>query len=464
MELVEDGEYQEMVGMQQTEKEDPHPSSLRDSSEQSVSNHGSNSDLPPVDQIFIFYREEREKIVNMIIKSYQELIKRLWIDPDLLSFDEYCMCQMGNPVDSHIVKNRMKKNTCPQCTNIGRLVDFRRTQYLSPFTIRYGSLNGKKIAPYSQIENLTLLIDDCTKSYRSIIEKILRKEIERYKILTSDSFTNSILISFFLQQFLTVNIPESVVISYTAFVCSDRGYILKEHLHNHLIDHINFEWTEPIFVGFMKQLVAIFTELKKIDFIFGSSNDLISHLVMTDQPVVPYKYSFNGKNHIIEGPNQLKIRSFDHSSLSTRSKTSNNQQVNVTLRITPYHKIYLGIYDSNHKLSSLGVEHFQYQSKIWFLLSGQFYDDIVKLRKIGIPLLGQSLDFYNLMFELMSNRSFNILMNHKYQSIWSSLFKPHDYDTIMEILRIHKGSTLAYLKGYKLCTDPVSEFISIFDN
>ena len=435
------------------------------------------------------------------------LVRRLWSPESPISIDRECLCQMGRHVESNIsirIDSRPYINPiirlmykCPQCTNMGRLIDLEPSNVNQAFMLECGRDKGKRLI-LKKI-SISILKVGLTTTPRQYLENLLRsnreikaceptlEDLVNADFMGSDNFTNQILVNWYADYILSLMGLHHINKMHTAFVCGDEGYMLYDHPTLGTLDqftaHLSQTRTIPsggnttdrvvimksnVARELLQQLFTTLRILRSYDFSHGetSSRSLLFH----DEPV---NYSYDGME--VRSEFTLKIADFSKSGITikginnsllrlyNRSEMAENQIEAVPYRpLIQLVKFFPYTSEGKHERPSTHVIYRLSNSSSYIKYNLMF----IYLQHMGVPLYQSSFDAYSYMIMLMSNKAFYgaVMEDTKLFSIWRSMWLPEEFDDVLDKIRIlHSGEItpmkiLSFLSKHGLrcdCTEMV---------
>lgn len=467
------------------------------------------SECSMVDNMLIRFKKDRNYVLDLAENNINKLIIDLWTPASPVCFDDKCLFNMGRTQQIYTLEERIEgKNivnetvlnyyTCPQCKNIKRLVDFDQTEIGKPFTIECGDLVGEQLViTETPIEKLFILNEDIPRTVSKVMEnahfKKLQhcsnacsentchiKEIKNY--IGCDSFTNNMLINFFLNKKLSELGIRNVIELYTSYVCSNKGYSLYEYPNigrvRHLQEHSELlentgrpsptakaddkvPINKDVVKGIIMQLFSTLHALRKYDFSHGGPSS--RSLLFKNKE---YKCMYDGVN--IECPITLKICDLYHAGITIGNSRFYNKSViadeeilrkplkplvdNAT--ITPF---------SFNKSESEKITIYRLKDPQKYFQEAMLF---MYIKHLGLPIYQSSFDAYGFMISLMADRAFyaTVMNNEECYLLWRGMWLPEEFEKVQEkILKLHDShdpvtrvdKTLRVLAGFGLRCDMV---------
>src|SRR5436190_4415053 len=320
------------------------------------------------DALLEYYENDRINIIEYMLKDPEYLTQVLWQQHGPLAIDNSCQCQMGKCAARSAF-------SCTQCRNLGRMIDFRNDNY--KFSLAYGQFTGKF---------LNITSKDICKPFLSFDKSFCRYLPLCLNCVMGDSFTISILINWFLQN-TSVHINKS----FTAFICSNKGFNLIEHY-----ECLNMTFDTVTVKSIVIQLVALLMMLNKVN--FSLVNPSINNLGYNIEPV-----SYKCDGVVISGPITLKLHNFDDSAATFQGNHYFSKNIGLATELEK--EIFLADF-SKLKLTSDTLQTF------------------LALKHFGYDKYPCVLECYAFMIDLMRNESFANLVrtdrwiNHIWHELW----------------------------------------------
>jgi len=470
-----------------------------------------------IDNMLSRFKKDRDYVIDLVENNIDKLIIDLWTPASPICFDNKCLFNMGRTQQIYTLEERIEgKNvinetilnyyTCPQCNNAKRLLDFRETKIGEPFFIERGELAGEQLViTETAIEKLFIL----NEKIPPVIEKLLKspfinklqqcsngcskpvsdnesggvciiKNIKNY--IGLDSFTNNMLINFFLNKELTNLGIKNVIDMHTSYVCSGKGYSLYEYPDIGRIRHIQ-EHSEllentgrpsptakaddkvPInkdtVKGIISQLFSVLHALRKYDFSHGGPSSRSLLFKNTS-----YSCMYDGVH--VECPITLKICDLYHAGITVGNNRLYNKSVIADEEILrkPFKPI----------IDTLSITPFSFDRKlsetitIYRLKDPQKYFQeamlFMYIKHLGLPIYQASFDAYGFMISLMADRAFytSVMNDESAYLLWRGMWLPNEFEKIQDkILQLHDShdpvtrvdKVLKILAGFGLRCDMI---------
>ena len=119
-----------------------------------------------VDLMLEQFSKDRSKITNLLKTNPDTLVSTLWNYNSPISKDDDCLFQMGKSLSLSIADILEKKSdisdsminyyVCPQCKNMKRLIDFKKTKEGEPFILECGEKGGSSL--YYEEKDISLYL------------------------------------------------------------------------------------------------------------------------------------------------------------------------------------------------------------------------------------------------------------------------------------------------------------------
>jgi hypothetical protein len=254
------------------------------------------------------------------------------------------------------------------------------------------------------------------------------------EFICSDPFTHRILINLYMQTKIFSCVNSHVSVLETAYVCSNRGYYVFEYLGSSKLESIikehgggedsnkRTQFIKSIWI----QLLALLKTLSSYDFVHGNPS-------MDSIFFIPAPISYVYDDHIVKSDVTLKLCNLKQSSLTIKENKSrlvcHDSVIENQLSSQSTFPELFSLYNNNNNKNFDRKSTYQFNLHTYRLISD--------LRKIGIPILGSSLDVYLFTLSLMLVHSFQheVLQNKNLLSIWKSMWDPDQYDDVMNLVR-----------------------------
>lgn len=387
-----------------------------------------------IDDMLETFKKDREKILELLYKDPKTLEKNLWSQRSPISRDDSCLFRMGEShklsVDELLTKRKTTSDSminfyiCPQCKNMRRLIDFRQIKDGEPFMLECGEKAGKYLV-YNQMNIINL-------------HSVLEKE----QFLNSDSFTNNMLINWYLQ---SVTKTPNISNMYISWICNRKGYNLFDYYE---IENANTFQDFPklltntgkpsptakaddktpisrdVVMGIISQLFALLYEMENYNFSHGNPNT--NALRFSKEPA---SYILDGYH--VSCPVTLKMEDFENSGCTVGN-------------IRLYSKSVVAEEEMRKRKK---VDAYQEEGKTYQLKDPKKYpkSTILFMYMKNLGLIKSSFDAYAFMIVLMCERSFysTVMSDRILSDFWKSMWvSEEDYEKVMKRIWGHheKGS------------------------
>lgn len=262
-----------------------------------------------IDDLFTKFDRERNHFITLVNTDPNQLVDRIWSKDSLISVDRGCLFQMGRH-NCGLLKTRIESNghplnpmirklyACSSCVHLNRLKELSRQNFQLPFHIESGELKGKK---------LVLIDKEVHRLHFSLNNQSMNmiNKVGNIAFFGSDSYTNDLLINWYLDWFTTSYDMPTIQHYYTSFVCGNHGY--------HLTDVTSKE--RPDIDTVLLQLVSTLHLLRHIELIFNQIDK--STILFVDEP-----FNYQYQDLQMSGKVCLKLAGFQHASITIRIDTS----------------------------------------------------------------------------------------------------------------------------------------------
>lgn len=453
------------------------------------------------------FDNDRKKVLTLLKNDPNKLISLLWSNNSPICKDDECLFQMGKSLTLSIEDLlEQKANTCdslinfyicPQCKNMKRIIDFYKIKAKDPFVIECGDKAGTYLS-YDKfdISNLYLILD---KKLPHSVKKVLNHPnildlakcssatcpvaslkngkdlIEKYSkmnYLGSDSFTNSFLINWYLNDELYNTFygkVSNIVHNNISFICNDKGYTLHEYTDIGIIslfqdfpeylDNMDNKNGKPsptskaddkspldktLVKGIIMQLFAILSYLRKYDFSHG--NPSTNSLKFKIEPV---SYIIDGVH--VKCPVALKLDDFSNSGCTILNNYTRLYSKSIVGDEELKKKTYDPIVETNHYENGK-VTVYRLKDPVKYIKSNILF---LYMKHLGLPVYSSSFDAYSFMIVLMCERSFyisvinDLVLNAFWKSMWVS-----DFDIISDRIRnYHEKSSISPIDVYSILSN-----------
>lgn len=389
-----------------------------------------------IDALLARYSREREKVLNLLADTKDLLIRNLWSLQGPLSFDPRCLKRMGqgDPQGQWIPISF----ACTQCHIFHRLTDYRLGFVDRPFQIECGREAGvtmilrriPSIRSSLRVVENKYIAEDAALSYRKYAPYFPSHPNPNTLVhLEVDSYTSGLLISWLLERYMRERGSSNVQRLYNAFVCSDDGYYLTEHLRPLTVESCSVLKIQEDVWSLLVQLVVIGKALQALSFSHPSLS--LSNLFIRDTPI-----SYKEEDVHVRSPWTLVIGSLEGGSICTtslqqrstpedeRASTVEEELVPTALSIHTTPRPHTGL---RSRSSDPQVFH-EGDGTPLYSVPDQFR---------GSPSFSGSYEFYILLLHLMT---IPVVRNAVYESshsrvrsLWNRLWTSKD----LEALEIH---------------------------
>ncbi len=397
-----------------------------------------------LDNMIEKFNQDRAEVTDLLKNDPTKLIKKLWTNTSPICKDDDCLFNMGSSLRIHIddiLNFSAQTNTmvnyyvCPQCKNMKRIIDFSVTKNGQPFFIECGERAGSQLVyTRSSIKNLYMVHENMPLTVQKVlasknIKDLIKcsssscllsdtmKNFRKYKnmnYLGTDSFTNNLLINWFLMETKSPNIVENLI----SFICNEEGYSLYEYLElpniNSLQNISDYVMTskkpsptakaddksplkKEVVKGIIVQLFSTLHNLRQYDFSHGNPSS--KTIRFTKKPV---SYLHDGV-HVVS-PITLKIIDFSKSGCTINNTRLYTKSVIVDNELKKRElETFIQTFDRE------GVTIYKIKDPYKCVKSSLMF---MYIQHLGIPIYQASFDAYAFMMVLMSERSFySTLMN-----------------------------------------------------
>jgi hypothetical protein len=405
-------------------------------------NAGCCNDNSNIDVILRKFESEKNALLDMYFTNLPDLVSSLWKNGSILSKDNSCMCNMKNE-KSHFI--------CPQCKNIGRMVNLNNSASGVPFLIQCGKNSGSNFIVYEipLNDNLYLQYDLKAKERTNLILERNRSLIECSCIknrdityIKGDKFTVGIINSWLVERTMKrAGIPHFSKM-YTSFVCNNIGFSLNDNQSIDSIDKMkrNNKFIEAkilrsdITNGIITQLLSTLISLEDIQFTHGNPD--IRALIFDDKPC---SYLLNGLS--ISSPFTLKITNFSHSSTTVDGTRlySHGKMADKFIEKAVFKP---AVETSTTFLSDKDDNYNVKKSILTYKVGSESSLIFSYIRHSGVPLFSSSFDFYCFMIALMAKPIFyNSIMNDlRLYKLWTMMWQTNQLGEIENRLSMLKDS------------------------
>jgi len=442
-----------------------------------------------IDNMLKIFSREQSYVIELLEKDPKYLTEILWSKHSPLSIDNKCLCNMGKMYMTYELSDKLSGKCvsnenianyfkCAQCVNMSRIVELDEYQINTPFPIECGRKLGR---------HMIILMDELirpaiayTDKPNHHIKRVLRNDpyisscqpdvnyYSNIKYITSDYFTNQILVSWYTDHLLSRYHIKGVCQLHTAFICQNKGYSLFDYpdigrLH-HLAEQNKYlakqgkssatakmsdysPFSTDVSIGIIKQLFSMLHILQANRFSHGRPS---SRALLLDNAPTGYVYD----KVKVDSPVTLQLCDLSESAITIKSKTGpvrlyNHSPLLEAQMNNVLHEALvdnLEYYDSD---TGTTVSYFQLKNYELKELSAYRY-----LKNIGAPVYLSAYDAYAFFVILMSNVPFYqaVMTNDKLTKLWKSIWLPAQYQELeSHITELHHDS------------DPMTNYLKVFD-
>lgn len=435
-----------------------------------------------VDNMLQQFSQDRQKIVTLLEKDPDTLIKTLWTPFSPLCNDGKCLFNMGKTIKHYSLDERINGQIitnegyinyymCPQCVNMSRLIDFTKGGLGKRFTLECGKQAGQSLIVMESKINRTYMVKETPpKTVQKLLNSHHMKSLSKcscsnhdytcMSYLGLDPFTNNIFINWYLNyQLDCLGIP-NLIHMHIAYQCRENGYSLYEYPDIGRIRHLQ-EYPEllhhcgrpsptskaddktplsnEVVEGILKQLMATMHALQKYDFSHGGPSS--RNILFKNEPCA---YMYDGVH--IDCPVTIKITDLHNAGITINNIRLYNKSVIAdeeimrkdfkpvieTVEITPF-SFDRSAKPEKHTVYKLQDPNKNLKETILFMY----------IKHLGLPIYQSSFDTYAYMIVLMAERSCytTVMNNTKLYKFWRNMWLPRDFETIQDrILKLHKTS------------------------
>ena len=321
-----------------------------------------------IDDIMKEYEGDKKKVLSLL-KTNPQALTKIWTE--ILGNDT--QCKMNIFQDS--------KYACANCQNMSHIIDTPNIG--EPFVVETGGLVGK-----------LLLLTETKVPYAYLT-------INNNKI-KGDAFTMKVLMLWIIED--TFIIPNAIQLK-TAFLCNHVGYTLyvAPTINNSLCDFDQIMNLKPSIYGILSQVIVIFNELKKLNFILGRPS---VYSFLFDKK--PCSFLYHDKE--IKSPYTLFLADVSQSSLTVHGVHLSSDHIDV-----------------HNYTKCIDIKGDQYKVKSFF--------KITDIQKPG-------LDFYQTLLSMFESEHFypQLQNDDKALEIFNRLLplKDIENDDILETIWLYK--------------------------
>lgn len=422
-----------------------------------------------IDNLLERYEEEKEEIVDTFYRDPDALYEKMWGKEGLLSFDNSCLCNVGN-------NNVRTPFTCAQCRTLGRLMDYRTSGIGQPFLIEAGCKAGRTaMVVISQgVEGELFLrwdpsVDERSRLFVASHPGLLScgtPSLEGIRNMTADSLSSSILVSWLVERTLRDKGVPHYVRLYTGFVCRQNGYLLLDHPllgdMRELMENGTIKATTARSI--LVQLLSCLRALGEINFAHGAPS--ARHLYFSREAC---SYRYEGVH--VKGSFTLLLGGFLHSSVTSGSVHLFPQTVRERLAVDnsvfapQVRKITSTMSSCSLKDDTVCTP----SSFTTYRLTTDNANLYNYIRHSGVPLFLGSFDLYCFVVSLMAFEPFysSVKGDEELDRLWRMMWLQEELSSVeRNIQSFHRGksndeiptssSTVDIIKGFTLRCDVLS--------
>lgn len=455
------------------------------------------------------FEQDRNLVLDYLKEDPTKLLDLLWKENSPICKDDTCLFKMGSfmkrsiddvlskkveTIDSHV-----NFYICPQCKNMRRIIDLQRVKAGEPFIIECGERAGQHLVYQEQkIDKLYNLYEKMPEIIKKAyshpsISDILRcssatcssaKSIDKSEMsyLSSDPFTNGILINWYLQG------ENGISKNWISWICNNRGYSLHDYYNIGTIN--NFQEfpkllsnsgnrsptakaddkspiDKDVVLGIIVQLVAVLFNLRKYEFSHG--DPCTENLKFSDEPM---SYYLNGVH--ITSPVSLYLDGFNKSGCNVIQSSVQNKLASLTdnqSKIRLYSKSVVADEEMKKRSFSPIVETRQDETlsesvnkaNLVYILKDPIKHIkastmFMYMKHLGLPIFSSSFDLYAFLIVLLSEKSFyyTLVSSTLLKDFWKKLWVNNDdFQKINDRLKDHhdKASTINSVKVLQMLAD-----------
>nr|QBK91038.1 MAG: protein kinase [Pithovirus LCPAC202] len=426
---------------------------------------------PQVDRALEKIDQIRNQAISELVKNPEEFIIKLW--EKSLSKDKSCKFQMGN--NNPTLKERLEGNInflssdkyakCNGCRLLESIVPPNGNIKNKTFSPKSGKSRGLK---YSILKVEGVISKNFqTGQQDDIIRQIVQQNelaqtcqphlsvLSKAKYFSLDSFSNRLLISWYLEKVLGKSKMPHLRKIYYGFICANDGYYLIEENKYLKFSDLNKLSPEIIF-SILYQLFALFHRLRNYDLSFHVIDQ--NTFLLEDSPC---HYEYDGVQ--ITGEMTLKINNLSGAGISTYSRKNPDQIVRIYKSSTQPEKRFEKVFfksinwSEHHELSTSPGEI----PKSWvsYKVSGNGLEQeqrtaFLYANRMGLPLYQSSFDIYRLILLLASNSKIYeiITKDSELSKIWSSFWIPSEYKHIQKKIKSHQFCLYRGIESPDFCS------------
>lgn len=383
-------------------------------------------EIRSADSILSKFLSEKHDTLRLLSNDPERFVSVMWTAAGPLAIDRGCMWRPGSPGSYHETPRGVRKfHACEHCQYLDHLVDLGKVPIGTPFVIEAGSAKGKELVLESELAGqLSIKLTSgppmmAQMAHRKTVGKMTTTYPDIY--LESDRFTNSVLISWVVEIILA-NMP-GVEKIYIAFICSDRGYTLREST----LPLMNVPMTDSSAVrGILHQLTNYLSVLSERSFIHG--NPCLSSLRFQIEPV---EYTY--KSVQVKSPVVLKLSDFRTSSLTIQLPNDRK------LRLLPKHDMPNRYAESLSSLSG--------SKGNTYVLTKSATAAYQHLHSLGVPIC-PSLETYCFILALVTSDTnfYELLLDDdKSAKAFEAIWSPDQVDEVHSRIQIIRDAKLGEL-------------------
>lgn len=396
-----------------------------------------------IDSLFQKYQKEKETTLSLLKEG--KLDSLLWKDNGPLAIDPHCLCR----------GEEKHPFSCAQCKNIGRISDFKGS-----FLIECGQKQGQKLMLEKTEDNNHPFFRRSPEneerwrffSQRYHLDRCGTPWLITKKCFVSDKFTQRILVSWIIEDYLEKRSLKNYIVSFTAYHCRNIGISVTEvyePFRNITFDRFKVK-------NILWQLLLLCTELQQINFVHGNPN-------LDSLAFKKGVYVYNYRNIKIVTEVLLCFCNFYNSSVSYHDSylspkeeiesffLSNNLFV-PDIQNKKIESAYCSDYSPEIPLpensSPLHIEEniCKNSYNYYYYLSNSTFEIFQALRFSGFPLFSGSFDFYAFFVAMMQDKKFRSIVSNdpKLYGFWSFLWSYDDRRKVEE--ELEKMSNIEILR------------------
>ena len=414
-------------------------------------------DEPQVDKALEKIDQIRNRTISELVKNPVEFITKLW--ETSLSKDRSCKFQMGTNFPS--LKERLegkihsltsdKNAKCIGCRLLESIVPPKTGIENIIFSPECGKSKSLKYSILKVKDVISKIFQ--TNQQNNIIRQIVQQNqlaqacqphlsiLSKAEYFSLDSFSNRLLISWYLEKVLDKSKMPHLRKIYYGFICANDGYYLIEENNYLRFENLDKPNKETVF-SLLCQIFALFHRLRNYDLSFHVIDQ--NTFILEDSPC---HYEYDGVK--ISGKNTLKINDLSGAGISVYSRQNPNQIVRIYKSSTYPEKRFEKIFFKSINWS----RHYELSTspgkipKSWvsYKVSGNGLEQeqrtaFLYANRMGLPLYQSSFDIYRLILLLTSNPKFYeiITKDSELSKIWSSFWIPSEYEHVQTKIKSHQ--------------------------